>query len=114
MGGRADSDRRLALLPCSCGVSFSSMMTASPSSLALLYPKRAAYSPFSSSHSMRPRFRFSMPFVRANFSHVVSALGWGSGLARGRRVMGGGRETRRPGSWGRAVVGREKMRLSSS
>ena len=60
------------------------------SSPTRLYPCRGAHSPVASSHTMRPRFFFSMPLDFANFSHRVSGRGLGTGLARGRRVVAAG------------------------
>mmetsp|Transcript_28006 Transcript_28006/g.62480 ORF Transcript_28006/g.62480 Transcript_28006/m.62480 type:complete len:290 (-) Transcript_28006:153-1022(-) len=50
---------------------------------ALWYPYLGAHFSSASSHTMRPRFCFSMPFSRANFCHFVSGLGSGRGFSRG-------------------------------
>ena len=53
-----------------------------------------------------------MPFARANFSHFVGGLGFGSLFARGSCVVGVGSCPRGPS--GEEIVGREKSEAMRS
>ena len=76
------------------------------------HPQRATHVWRSSSHTFLSCRRDCIPFARANFSHFVGGLGFGSGLARGSCVVGAGSCPRGPS--GEDCVGREKSAATSS
>lgn len=69
-------------------------------------PQRSTHSCFSSSQIFFSFRVFWIPFAFANCSHLVGGLGFGSGFARGRSVVGVGSCARGPSA--DDVVGREK------
>lgn len=70
------------------------------------HPQRATHDWLSSSHTFLSRRCEWMPFARANLSHFVGGLGFGSGLARGSCAVGAGSCASGPS--GEDRVGREK------
>lgn len=80
--------------------------------LAPFQPHRSTHSCLSSFHSFLSFRVWLIPFAFANFSHFVSGLGLGRGLARGRGVVGAGSWATGPSS--EEVVGREKSDAMSA
>mmetsp|Transcript_5801 Transcript_5801/g.18453 ORF Transcript_5801/g.18453 Transcript_5801/m.18453 type:complete len:201 (-) Transcript_5801:119-721(-) len=104
---------RSSNLSTSCAsVDLSSISQGSESSLARLYPHAGRHSWASSSHTMRSLFLALMPRSWANFCHLVSGLGLGTGFSRGSRSVGSG--SLATGPQAEDSVGRSKTRLMSS